>query len=116
MQVWTNGTNGMINWSKLDEVIQLRGVELGIKPLAIVNKDIMVQKGITTTLPYIEYTPNKQQRQRIYYQKRNEMKARQLSTLLHGKRRDTAYHIQVGQLLGYSNSEIQEYLARNKND
>jgi len=103
-----------IEWSKQDEVTQLRGVELGIKPLAIVNKDIMTQKGITTTLPYIDYTPNKQQRQRIYYQQRNEARARQLHKLLIGKRRDTAYHIAVGQLLGYSNTEIQEYLRRNK--
>lgn len=102
------------NWSTQDEVTQLRGVELGIKPITIVNKDIMAQKGITTTLPYIEYTPNKQQRQRIYYQPRNELKAKQLYKLLLGKSRDTTFHTTVGQLLGYSNTEIQEYLQRNK--
>jgi len=112
------------NLARMDIFNQIKAVERGEKPIAEIDESVEKELGIKTTLPFIRDCTNSGYNNKvicskIYYGPGNKEIALELKDLtnntpLEKKKHSLEYHQKLGELYGYNQDEINEFLEKIK--
>ena len=109
-------------WPQATPQEQLKGVESGEKPTALVAVESFNNSYVDTSLPYLEVSFDEKNKhmghQRIYYQPTQDglNNANKVLNIIQKKQFSDSDHIELGKLFGYEEDEINNFLWATKNN